>query len=58
VDRIQQADGSFMICQMELPTGSHIRERVCRLDQGPSASEQEANRQLLQPPAKQLQSGN
>jgi hypothetical protein len=58
VDRVRLADGSYVVCQMELPTGSHIRERVCRPERAQTVEEKEAIRQLVQPPAKVLTPGS
>jgi hypothetical protein len=54
VDRVKLADGSVLVCEMELPTGSHIRERVCRTEEGTTASEKEATRAILNKPLVQM----
>jgi len=54
VVRLKQSDGTVLVCEMELPTGSHIRERVCRPEEGTTATEMEARRQIFNRPAVQL----
>jgi hypothetical protein len=48
-DRYVTADGVVIECQMEMPTGSHLRERVCHPAQ-PSPDERRQVDELLHRP--------
>jgi hypothetical protein len=47
-DRFVLPDGTRMVCEMEMVTGTHLRERVCRRDEKQTVAEKEGQRQLLE----------
>ena len=57
-DEFRMADGTLVVCRMERPTGSNIPERVCNKVEGTSATQKQANAEILQRPAVQPLKGN